>query len=89
VVATVQGTKAEPSALTAPNWMTIMWVTVDAESCAGFGNCAVVCPGVFAVDPQLSRSMLLVPGDVPAGLEQQALAAAGECPTNAITVEAG
>jgi ferredoxin len=60
-------------------------VHVDMEKCQGHGRCYDLAPDVFGADDE-GYAELLVTGDVPAELEQQARAAEANCPERAITL---
>jgi ferredoxin len=60
-------------------------VTVDMEACQGHGRCYDLAPDVFGADDE-GYAVLLVTGEVPAELEQQARAAGANCPERAITL---
>lgn len=60
-------------------------IELDIGSCCGFGNCALVCPEVFAMEARTSRVKL-----VGSANDEETAAkvhrAADECPTHAIAV---
>lgn len=51
--------------------------------CCGFGNCAALCPQVFALDYDTNRTRI-VPGAPLADHAAAIAQAASECPTQAI-----
>ena len=55
--------------------------------CCGFGNCAALCPQVFALDYDSNRTRI-VPGAPLADYAAEIAQAASECPTQAIHVVA-
>lgn len=60
--------------------MRIVW---DENRCRQHGQCAIAAPDLFRLDVD---STLHVITDVPAGLEDDAWAAADACPEQAITI---
>jgi ferredoxin len=64
-----------------------MRVTVDQDYCLGHGLCHAAAPQLFDLD-DAGQSVVLIPGDIPASLEDDARAAAAGCPERAITIEA-
>jgi ferredoxin len=61
-----------------------MKASVDDERCAGHGVCGTLCPGVFTLTDE-GYSVVAEP-EVPAELEDAALAASRNCPEGAISV---
>jgi ferredoxin len=61
-------------------------VRVDLDTCQGHGRCYDLAPDVFGADDE-GYAQLLVTGDVPAELEQQARAAEANCPERAIVLD--
>ena len=59
---------------------------VDRRKCTGYGICNDICSEVFKLDGQ---GFAYADGPVPPELEELAREAAGECPTEAITVVRG
>jgi ferredoxin len=59
----------------------IVTVTVDRDACIGAQNCLHFAPGVFEIDDE---GLAVVVGDVPSVPREQLVAAARECPTQAI-----
>ena len=57
-------------------------IRIDRDACVGSGNCCEAAPGVFAID----LVSLAVVVDPSAASEPQILAAAADCPTDAIVV---
>ncbi|GLV76304.1 ferredoxin [Streptomyces hygroscopicus] len=62
-----------------------MRARADRSRCCGFGNCAELCPEVFAPDEEDNRARMLQQ-TLPTRLVGVVLRAAHECPTAAITV---
>ncbi|NHV24867.1 ferredoxin [Burkholderia sp. D-99] len=60
-------------------------VQIQRDMCCGFGNCAGLCPQVFALDYDTNRAQL-VPDAPLADYVTQISLAASECPTQAILV---
>ena len=63
-----------------------MRVQIDSEKCQGHGRCYDLAPEVFAPDDD-GYVVLLVEGDVPAALEDQARAAVRNCPERALSAD--
>ena len=63
-----------------------MRIVFDREKCQGHGRCYSLAPQVFDTDDE-GYAVLLVDGDVPAELEQQAQLAADNCPEYAIEIQ--
>lgn len=61
-----------------------MKVTVDATKCQAYGRCHEEAPEVFDLD-EWGYAKVLIEGDLPPELEQQAAAAAKLCPAGAIS----
>jgi ferredoxin len=57
-------------------------ISIDCDVCMGSGNCAVLAPGVFALDD----SGIATVHDVSAQPEDKIVQAARGCPTQAIAV---
>lgn len=58
---------------------------VDADRCAGHGDCVMTCPAVFALtDGGYAEAVV---SEIPSDTEELAVRAARECPEHAITVE--
>ena len=62
-----------------------MKVSIDHETCTGHGRCYALAPDVFDSDD--SGFGRVQRADVPAELENQALAGVRGCPEHAITVK--
>jgi len=60
----------------------VLEVEIDRDVCMGSGNCVYEAPGVFDLDDD-SVAMVVDPAGA---AEDQVIAAARKCPTNAITV---
>jgi ferredoxin len=60
-------------------------IELDSDVCTGHGRCYELAPEVFGDDDE-GYSVVLIAGDLPAGLENLARRAAGNCPERAITV---
>ncbi|HEY1740645.1 MAG TPA: ferredoxin [Acidimicrobiia bacterium] len=62
-----------------------MRITIDADTCTGHGRCYVLAPDLCEPDDRgrgvVSRA------DVPPELEDQARAAAANCPERAVSLE--
>ncbi len=63
-----------------------MRIVFERDKCQGHGRCYALAPELFDSDDE-GYAVLLVPGDVPADLEDAARLAADNCPEFAITVE--
>ena len=63
-----------------------MRIRVDLDKCQGHSRCYSLAPEVFDVDSD-GFAVVLVPGDLPASLQDKALLAAANCPERAISVE--
>ncbi|WP_081845367.1 ferredoxin [Mycolicibacterium aromaticivorans] len=59
---------------------------VDPRRCCGYQLCVDVAPGVFAINSAGKAESVM--GDIPAGLEVAARAAAHQCPSGAIAIRA-
>ena len=57
-------------------------VEIDRDVCMGSGNCTFAAPGAFALD----NDSIAVVEDLDGVPEEQILAGARQCPTQAITV---
>lgn len=66
-----------------------MFITIDANKCAGHGRCYSVAPDLLSDDDEGFVAQRGRCWEVPADLERQALEAADSCPEAAITVTAG
>jgi ferredoxin len=64
-----------------------MRVNVLRDKCAGHALCNATAPELFGLD-EGGQAILLMPGDIPEGLADDARAAAASCPERALTVEA-
>lgn len=64
-----------------------MRIVLDSEACQGHGRCYALAPDLFDTDDD-GYAVLLVDGEVPAGLQDAARLAADNCPEFAISVEA-
>ncbi len=62
-----------------------MRIELDSTKCQGHGRCYALAPDLFDTDDD-GYAVLLVDGEVPAGLEGAAQLAADNCPEFAITV---
>lgn len=62
-----------------------MKVQVDPDRCQGHTMCAMRAPQLFELG-DLDGHATAISGDVPAGLEAQALEAVASCPEQAISV---
>jgi ferredoxin len=62
-----------------------MRIELDSERCQGHGRCYALAADLFDTDDD-GYAVLLVDGEVPAGLEDAAQLAADNCPEYAITV---
>ncbi len=67
--------------------MSQLTVQILSGMCCGFGNCAALCPQVFALDYDSNRTRI-VPGAPLADYAAEIAQAASECPTQAIHVVA-
>ncbi|MBR8655662.1 ferredoxin [Achromobacter sp. Marseille-Q0513] len=65
--------------------MSQLTVQILNGMCCGFGNCAALCPQVFALDYDSNRTRI-VPGAPLADYAAEIAQAASECPTQAIHV---
>jgi ferredoxin len=65
-----------------------MRIRFDRAACQGHNRCHLVAPAVFDTDDE-GYAVLLVTGDVPAGLEEDARLAADNCPEFAIEIDEG
>jgi ferredoxin len=63
-----------------------MRVIVDQDYCLGHGLCQAAAPQLFDLD-DMGQSRVLIPGVIPASLEDDARTAAAGCPERAITLE--
>ena len=63
-----------------------MKVTVDLDSCDGYGECVKVCPEVFELGEEDDHVTLLVE-EPDESLREQVNRAVGACPKAAISVE--
>ena len=63
-----------------------MKASLDPTRCSGYGACADACPSVFEID-EFGFGAVLGSGEVPAGDEDDARAAASGCPEHAITLQ--
>ena len=61
-----------------------MRAKVDPDKCTGCGLCADSCPEVFEMKDGVAAARA---GEIPAGAEASAKQAAGDCPSEAISVE--
>ena len=57
-------------------------VEIDRDVCMGSGNCVYEAPGAFDLDDESIAFVV----DAGAAAEEEVVAAARKCPTNAITV---
>jgi ferredoxin len=62
-----------------------MKVTVDADACQGQQMCAIAAPEVFGSD-EWGHAVVLVTGEIPAGLRDKVRRAQANCPENAIRI---
>lgn len=63
-----------------------MRVRFDATRCVGHGRCYVLAPDVFGEDER-GHCVLLVQGEIPGDLADQARAGEQNCPEQAIDLE--
>jgi ferredoxin len=63
-----------------------MRIVFDRDACQGHNRCHLLAPGLFDTDDE-GYAVLLVTGDVPAELREQAELAADNCPEFAITLD--
>ncbi len=63
-----------------------MRIRFDADKCQGHGRCYSLAPQLFDADDE-GNAVLLVRGDVPADLENDAVLAADNCPEFAIEID--
>ncbi|MCW2621500.1 MAG: putative ferredoxin [Frankiales bacterium] len=59
-----------------------MKISIDADKCQGHGRCYELAPNLVE-DDERSRGWVRTP-EVPAGLEEEARAAASACPERAV-----
>ena len=62
-----------------------MRITLDSNACQGHGRCYALAGALFDADDE-GYAVLLVTGDVPPELEDQARLAADNCPEYAISL---
>lgn len=62
-----------------------MRLSVDPDRCEGHGLCEAAAPGLIQLSDDV-RPVLLVEGDLPAELDEQACEAASCCPVAALTI---
>lgn len=62
-----------------------MKIKVDHDKCQGHGRCYMLAPDLFDVD-DIGHATAR-PGEVPAGMEEDALLAIANCPEEAISKE--
>lgn len=62
-----------------------MRIAYDRDRCQGHNRCYALAPELFDVDDE-GYAVLLVPGEVPAELEDKARLCADNCPEFAIEV---
>lgn len=62
-----------------------MRINLDGDKCQGHNRCYALAPELFDVD-DFGQAVLLVEGDVPAHLHEQARLAVSNCPEYAITL---
>lgn len=63
-----------------------MRAVVDVGTCQGYANCVVEADGIFDLDEETEKAVVLVPL-VPDDLVEDARRAAASCPVSAITLE--
>jgi ferredoxin len=63
-----------------------MRIRVDRERCQGHSRCYSLAPEVFDVDDD-GFAFVLIEGDLPTELEENAALAVANCPERAISVE--
>ena len=63
-----------------------MRIVFERDKCQGHGRCYALAPAVFESDDE-GYAVLLVDGEVPAELEEQAQLAADNCPEYAIEIQ--
>ena len=56
-------------------------LAINRENCIGCGNCEMVCPEVFHLDPDTDKSQVLKPQGGPACVQD----AIDQCPVEAIS----
>lgn len=64
-----------------------MRVRIDDDLCQGHQMCAIVAPELFGSDEE-GNGVVLIDGEVPPELEEDAEKAAASCPEQAVIVEA-
>lgn len=65
---------------------TLMRVDIDQRRCCGYRLCVEVAPNVFQINS--AGKAFVVPDQIPAECQEDARAAAKECPSAAIQVSA-
>jgi ferredoxin len=80
---------AAPISRSGPRWLAgtlpAMRVRVDGDACTGHGRCYSLAPELFGADDV--GHCVVLHGELPEGLEDQARLGALNCPEQAITVE--
>ena len=69
-----------------PGRTTPVRITFDSGKCQGHGRCYALAPELFDADDEGSAVLKAADGEVPAGLEDQAIPASDNCPEYAIEV---
>lgn len=60
-----------------------MKARVDLSKCQGYANCILEADGIFDLDEETGKAVVLV-DEVPQGLAEDAQRAAASCPVSAI-----
>jgi ferredoxin len=61
-------------------------ITFDNSKCQGHGRCYALAPQLFDADEEGYAVLKAVEGEVPAGLEDEAILASDNCPEYAIEI---
>lgn len=64
-----------------------MRVRIDADRCQGHQMCAIRVPELFGSDDE-GNGVVLIEGEIPAELEEDARKAEASCPEEAVMLEA-
>lgn len=62
-----------------------MRIVIDGSRCQGHQMCSIAAPEVFGAD-DYGNAVLLIEGEIPAGLEAKVRRAEGNCPERAISI---